>query len=176
MLALLAALLAPAHARAPDLSAFRSVEVAYKMVSTGTMSCETTYRGRGVDPVVQGDAVTFTGTWEVVQDTCRGATVWVPEDGQAFHTLRLDKKGKAFDEWIVHDKAEDTTRFTTNIKDRGQYWINELAAPASGGEIHYTAEETQGIGPLSITIAHDLTIRLHTDAPAEPAPEPSDAP
>ena len=165
MLPLLLALSLPAEAKAPDLSAITSIEVSYTMTTTGTVACETVFKGTGADPVVDGDHVTFAGTWEIVSDSCKGATVWAPKDKVAHHTLRLGKDD-AFDEWIVHANAADNTRFESSIADRGQYWINELGADAKADAIAYTTKESQGIGPLSVEIAHDLKIALKRGEPA----------
>lgn len=158
MLPLLIALTLPAQAKAPDLGEITAISVEYTMKTSGTNTCETVFKGTGTDPVVSGDAVTFSGTWSIVSDSCKGATIWAPEDGKAHHTLRL--KDKDFDEWIVHASAGDTTRFESNIAARGQYWINELGADAKSDTVAYTTSEKQGIGPLSIEITHDLKIEL----------------
>ena len=172
MLLVLLALIQPSVAKAPDLAAIASIEVDYTMKTSGTVSCETVYKGAGAQPTVEGDRVTFVGTWTVVSDTCNGATIWVPKEGRAHHTLRLGKD-KALDEWVVHLNEADNTRFESNIAARGQYWINELASDVNADQVAYTSSETQGIGPLKITIAHDLKISLARGA----APEaPSESP
>lgn len=179
MIALLLAVSSLA-AKPINLAAWQSVTVDYTMKTTGTSSCQTTFRGTGGNPVVQKDFVTFAGTWEIVSDTCQGRTVFAPADKVAHHTLRLDKTGKAIDEWVVHAKAADNQRFTSDIQARGQYWINELAAvPSTTGVFAWKSTETQGIFPLSVTIDHDLTVTLGTGplpAPVAPVEAPAEAP
>lgn len=164
-------LVLPALAAKPvDLTAWSTITVDYTMKTTGTMSCQTVYRGTGSDPVVNQDHVTFRGTWEVVSDTCQGNTVFAPADKVAHHTLRLEKGGKAVEEWVVHANAADHTRFESDIKARGQYWINELAAVPAAGVFTWKGTETQGMFPLNITIDHDLTVKLAAPAPTAPVP------
>lgn len=170
---LLALLAGPAEARPLDLSGWQGVEVSYVMKTQGTLTCQTTFQGSGASPKVVGDAITFEGTWKIVADSCQGKTVWAPEDGTAFHTLRLGKGGKSVDEWIVHDKAGDSTRFLSDISARGQFWINELAAtPDGSGAFRYSTSEEQGMFPLKITIEHTLEVKLLATAPEAPASEP----
>lgn len=173
----LALLASPAEAKPFDLAPYKGITVDYTMTTKGTSSCATTFRGVGIDPVVDGGRITFTGTWEIVKDSCQGNTVWGGAPGEtAHHTLRLDAKGKGFEEWVVHKNAADHTRFESNIKARGQYWINELGVAAGDG-FHYTATETQGMFPLSLEITHDLKVDLLTEAPELPAaPAAEEAP
>ncbi len=157
---LLLALIALAPAKPLDLSTSKSITVDYTMTTTGTVTCSTVYKGTGEQIAADGPRVTFAGSWEVVSDSCQGNTIWVGADKKAHHTLRLDAAGKAVDEWVVHAKAGDHARFTSNIKARGQYWINELAAVPSSGVITYSTTEEQGMYPLSVTIEHALKITL----------------
>lgn len=161
MYLLFIALMQSATAKSPDLSQLASITVDYTMESSGTISCVTVFKGTGTAPAVDGDRVTFTGTWEIVSDTCNGATVWAPaeDDKTAHHTLRLGKKG-VLDEWVVHREADDHERFQSNIKDRGQYWINELGADLSASSVEYSTQEKQGVGPLTITIDHKLKLDI----------------
>lgn len=173
---LLALLSAPADAKPLDLSVYKGITVDYTMTTKGSSSCATTFRGTGASPVVDGGRITFEGTWVIVEDSCQGKTVWAAGEGKpAHHTLRLDGKGKAFEEWVVHSKAADHERFESNIQARGQYWINELAMPVKDG-FHYTVTETQGMFPLTVEISHDLTVTLLDKAPEVPAAPAAEAP
>jgi hypothetical protein len=123
--------------------------------------CAVTWEGTGKLLSAQAGSLLYEGTWKQTSGHCHDAlTLWTPADGKAFHTIRLNSAGTAVTEWIAHARAEDTTRFTTNIKAQGQVWLSEFTAPIDPKtHIAVHTESAKGdAGGVGIASEHSLRI------------------
>jgi hypothetical protein len=130
---------------------------------TQICDCEVTWEGTGKLVAVQPGALLYEGTWKQTSGHCYDALMlWSPADGKAFHTLRLSADGTAVTEWIAHAHAEDTTRFTQDIKARGQVWLAEFSAPVDPKThvAHHTESDQSDVGGVTLASEHSLRIVL----------------
>ena len=130
---------------------------------TGLCDCQTVYAGSGRLHERGDDRVTFSGTWSIQENSCGGKlTVWVPRDGNAFHTLRW--ADGALVEWVVHRDAAQHQRLTQNMKKSGQYWINGLAQPWNGQQAKTWSIQQQDGQTLAMGVRldgfHDLALQV----------------
>ena len=123
--------------------------------------CAVTWEGTGKLVSAQAGSLLYGGTWKQTSGRCHDAlTLWTPADGKAFHTLRLDRAGTAVTEWIAHARAEDTTRFTQDIKARGQVWLSDFQAPIDP-KTHVAVHNEKATGDAGgVTIASEHSLRV----------------
>ena len=123
--------------------------------------CQVTWEGTGKLLSTPAGSLLYGGTWKQTSGHCHDAlTLWTPTDGKAFHTLRLDRAGTAVTEWIAHARAEDTTRFTHDIKARGQVWLSDFTAridPKTHVAVHKESATGEAAG---VTIASEHSLRI----------------
>ena len=128
---------------------------------TQVCDCQVTWEGTGKLLSTDGGSLLYGGTWKQTSGHCHDAlTLWTPADGKAFHTIRLNAAGTAVTEWIAHARAEDTTRFTQNIKAQGQVWLSEFTAPIDP-KTHvavHTESASGDAGGVTISSEHSLRI------------------
>ena len=131
---------------------------------TQVCDCAVTWEGTGKLVSAEAGSLLYGGTWKQTSGHCHDAlTLWTPTDGKAFHTLRLDRAGTAVTEWIAHARDTDTTRFTHDIKARGQVWLSDFAAPIDP-KTHIAVHKESAVGEVGgVTIAseHSLRVALH---------------
>jgi hypothetical protein len=123
--------------------------------------CAVTWEGGGKLVSTQAGSLLYGGTWKKTSGHCHDVlTLWTPADGKAFHTLRLDRAGTAVTEWIAHARAEDTTRFTTDIKAQGQVWLSEFSAPIDP-KTHVAVHKETATGDAGgVTVASEHSLRI----------------
>lgn len=128
---------------------------------TQVCDCTVTWEGTGKLVSTPAGSLLYGGTWKQTSGHCHDAlTLWTPADGKAFHTLRLDATGTSVTEWIAHARAEDTTRFTHDIKARGQVWLSEFAAPIDP-KTHVAVHKESATGDVAgVTIASEHSLRV----------------
>jgi hypothetical protein len=128
---------------------------------TEICDCEVTWEGGGRLRSVQPGALLYEGTWKQTGGRCHDALMlWSPVDGKAFHTIRLTSDGSAVTEWIAHARAEDTTRFTQDIKARGQVWVADFTAaldPKTHVATHAESDQ-QDVAGVTLASRHSLRI------------------
>lgn len=97
---------------------------------TGICDCRSTYEGTGRRVASDAGRLTFEGTWRLAGNSCKDEfTVWVPADGRAFHTVRLDPTGSTLTEWVVHGQATGHGKLPSGQKAGQQFWIDALNTP-----------------------------------------------
>lgn len=128
---------------------------------TQVCDCTVTWDGTGKLLSAQSGSLLYGGTWKQTSGHCHDAlTLWTPADGKAFHTIRLNAAGTAVTEWIAHERAEDTTRFTQDIKARGQVWLSEFTAPIDP-KTHVAVHKESASGEVAgVTIASEHSLRI----------------
>ena len=129
--------------------------------STKVCDCAVTWEGTGKLLSTQAGSLLYGGTWKQTSGRCHDAlTLWTPTDGKAFHTLRLDSAGTSVTEWIAHARAEDTTRFTHDIKAQGQVWLADFQAPIDP-KTHIAVHSENATGDAGgVTIASEHSLRI----------------
>jgi hypothetical protein len=134
--------------------------------ATQLCDCQSIYAGSGAVKEVDGNRVTFEGTWSMTANDCGdNFTIWRPEEGstKAFHTVRFDDARQHVTEWIAHRDAEQVDPLSVGMKKRGQFWINELGAawtPAGAVSSLQVEEDSIGFG-INIQTSHDLKLAFH---------------
>jgi hypothetical protein len=128
---------------------------------TQVCDCTVTWDGTGKLLSTAGGSLLYGGTWKQTSGHCHDALMlWTPADGKAFHTIRLNSAGTAVTEWIAHERAEDTTRFTHDIKARGQVWLSEFTAPIEP-KTHVAVHTESASGEVAgVAIASEHSIRI----------------
>ena len=157
-----------------DLSTYKAIKVAYKLSfdldsngdatcsMTKICDCATVYEGEGKVVEVDGNRVTFEGSWKTIEDSCNEQlTMWVPFSGEAYHTVRFNRDHTKVIEWIAHGERDKVDRLTENMKSGRQYWISDMnsVVQPNGVAIH-TETESQMVSVITLSSAHHLTLRL----------------
>lgn len=136
--------------------------------------CVNHYEGTATQVEAVGTRVTMEGTFELVETNCNtdappgqptlSDVIWVPTDGQSFHTFRFDTEVTEATEWIAHGGRDDTERITVEPKRNKQYWIAfEDGAPLSGTTVTYDYVERNSDPLAPIETTHTLEIVFGTD-------------
>ncbi len=125
----------------------------------GLCDCTVRYEGTGTLVDQAEGRLTFQGTWAIADGRCHDALMlWVPADGEAFHTLRV--ADNVLTEWIAHDAAGDTTRKTRDIKAGGQVYLHDFAALMTDGAAIHSESDQGKVGPMMLKSTHSLTVKL----------------
>jgi len=128
---------------------------------TGLCDCTATYLGSGKLLEKTGQRLTYLGQWTLKESDCASHLLtWVPSEGAAHHTLLWDATGQKVTEWVVHQQAADHKRFADNIKQRGQFWLSDMAAPLDRKRrvIEHRETENGRMDVISVVSLHHLTL------------------
>ena len=127
---------------------------------TKLCDCTATYVGKGTEVHRDEGRVTFQGSFAQKSSDCHDTfAIWVPADGEAFHTLRF--ADGSLTEWVVHDQASGHARLASGMKAAGQFWINELAQPwpFTKAKVEQTDGSDLG-GLMKVNVGHTLALTL----------------
>lgn len=131
---------------------------------TKLCDCTSTYVGEGTLKERTAERLTFEGTWARTANDCSDPlTVWTPGGvGRAFHTVRLSD-GRV-DAWVVHGEPTRHEPLKTDIKQGGQFWMDELGS--SWPTAHLVSDQTDGTslaGGIRIDARHHLELRFSAE-------------
>ena len=172
--ALWLAMAAWAGSTGADLSTLPSVSVHYDVTFdlgdladktcnfTGVCDCRAAYDGTGQVVGVDGDRVTFKGTWTLTEGSCHDTFLFwnAGKDGTSYHTVRFSKDRTQIVEWVAHADVEKKDRLTSDIKAGQQVWLADMTAgwdPSTRTATHAESETQQASG-LAIASTHNLTL------------------
>lgn len=129
---------------------------------TGVCDCEAAYRGKGEVVGVDGDRVTFKGTWTLTEGTCHDTFVfWTAgNEGTSYHTVRFSSDRTQITEWVAHGDPAKKDRLSKDIRAGMQVWLADMTATwdATTRTATHTESETQEVSGLPITSTHKLTL------------------
>ncbi len=167
--------LASTPVEAPSLDQQREVTVEYTlsfdMDAKGDAACKMTkicdcsavYRGEGTRVQTSSGHVSFKGTWTKVQSDCSpNLEPWVPEAGNAYHTIRWTQDARKVSEWLVHADLNQNRRLESDIKAGRQYWVSDIetAIDPATRTVTYVEKTQEMISIFSIESVHELTLRF----------------